>query len=220
VKRKVALLCDFDGTIARRDVGHCFFEKYVSDRGRWEKLLEDWKIGLISSMECLSSEIEMIDAGMDELNGFIENEELDPYFGDFIDFCNNRRYEVQILSDGLDYYIDRLLMREGLGYLDFRANHLVFEGNRITGVDFPHFNTLDCSMCGNCKKAHLEKMRKKGYFIIYIGNGYSDRCPSEHADLVFAKDDLRSHCMHEEHEFVDFRNFRDVEREVSARIRG
>jgi len=214
----IAVLCDFDGTVARRDIGHCFFEKYVNDHPRWNQLLQDWKIGLISSRECLTEEIGMIDVGIAELENFIGREQLDPYFRDFVDFCNNNKYEIQILSDGLDYYIENLLMDAGLGFIDFKANHLNFEGERITGVDFPYFNVLNCRMCGNCKKAHLQDMKRRGFFTIYVGNGYSDRCPSEHADMVFAKDDLRTHCEHEECEFIGFRNFRDVEREVATRF--
>ncbi len=220
MSRKIAVLCDFDGTVARRDIGHCFFEKYVTDRDHWARLLEDWKIGLISSRECLTEEIGMIEAGMAEMNSFIEEEQLDPYFRDFVDFCNVNKYEIQILSDGLDYYIDNMLMRAGLGFIDFKANHLVHRNGRITGVEFPYFNALDCGMCGNCKKAHLQKMKDQGFFTIYAGNGYSDRCPSEIADLVFAKDDLRSHCEHQKCNYLGFRNFRDVEREVSTRFRG
>lgn len=219
MSQKIAVLCDFDGTVARRDIGHCFFEKYVTDSERWAGLLEDWKIGLISSRECLTEEIGMIEAGMEEMNSFIEQEQLDPYFRDFVDFCNTNKYEIQILSDGLDYYIDNLLMREGLGFIDFKANHLVHSNGRITGVEFPYFNTLDCSMCGNCKRAHLEKMKDQGFFTIYVGNGYSDRCPSGIADLVFAKDDLRTHCEHQNCDYMEFRNFRDVERQVSTQFK-
>ena len=125
-----AIICDFDGTIAVRDIGHHFFESLVSDTSLWEELLEKWKIGLISSKECLMREISMIDAGREDLDRFIENEKLDPYFKDFVDFCEKRKYEFVILSDGLDYYIDSMLMNNGLGYLEFRANHLVFEMER------------------------------------------------------------------------------------------
>jgi len=219
VKNKVAIICDFDGTVARKDIGHTFFERYVEDSQRREKLLEDWKLGLISSRECLSEEISLVTAGTAQLDDFIENETLDPYFNDFVDFCNTRKYEMVILSDGLDYYIDSMLMSSGLAFIRYRANHLVVNNGNILGVEFPWYNSLDCTMCGNCKKKHVEDFKADGFYAVYVGNGYSDRCPAEGSDMVFAKQDLLDHCRHEKISHIPFENFRDVERELSTRLK-
>jgi 2-hydroxy-3-keto-5-methylthiopentenyl-1-phosphate phosphatase len=218
VKRNIAVISDFDGTIARRDVGHHFFGQFVPERDKWEKLLEDWKLGLISSRECLEHEVDWIKAGRRDLDEFIKHENLDPYFKDFVDFCNRRRFEFMILSDGLDYYIERLLMRFGVGFLDFKANHLVLNNGSITGVAFPYFNAMDCTMCGNCKLYHLEELKERDFYTVYIGNGFSDRCAAEHADLVLAKADLLDHCRREGIDCIPFANFRDVEREITSRL--
>jgi 2-hydroxy-3-keto-5-methylthiopentenyl-1-phosphate phosphatase len=218
VKRKVAIICDFDGTVSARDVGHHFFGAFVPDGDKRRELLDRWKIGLISSRECLEREIGWVQADRRDLDTFIEGESLDPYFKDFIDFCNRRKYEFLILSDGLDYYIDRMLMKFGLGFLDFRANHLVVSNGSLAGIEFPYYNTMECTMCGNCKRYHVELMKKRGFFSVYVGNGYSDRCPSGHADLVFAKGDLLVHCRQERIPYIPFDNFRDVEREVTKRF--
>jgi 2-hydroxy-3-keto-5-methylthiopentenyl-1-phosphate phosphatase len=73
-------------------------------------------------------------------------------------------------------------------------------------------------MCGNCKRYHVEQLKKEEYYTVYIGNGYSDRCPAEHADVVFAKGDLLDHCRCEGLECIPFSNFRDVERELTKRF--
>ncbi len=215
---RIAIVSDFDGTITLRDVGHHFFEKYIPDRNAHEELLEKWKIGLISSRDCLEKEIAWVRAGLSDLDDFIENERLDSFFKDFVDFCNRRKFELMILSDGLDYYIDSILMKNGYGFIDYRSNHLVTDGDRITGVEFPWYMPELCDMCANCKKAHVDRLRDEGYFTVYIGNGYSDRCPSEHADMVFAKGDLLDHCEREKIDYIQFRNFRDVEREMMSRF--
>jgi len=215
---RISILCDFDGTVAERDVGHCLFEKFVEDHAKWLETLERWKMGLISSKECLEREISWLDAGMRDIEGFVGEEPLDPYFRDFVDFCVKRKYDILILSDGLDYYIDTLLMREGVGFVPFKANHLVHDGGRVSGIDFPYFDTMDCEMCGNCKLHHLEEKRRDGYFTVYVGNGYSDRCPAEHAELVLANGELLEHCRREGVSCVPFDNFRDVERELTNRF--
>lgn len=215
---KITILCDFDGTVAERDIGHHFFETFVKDTNRWLDTLERWKMGLISSKECLEHEISWVDADRLDIDAFITKERLDPYFRDFVDFCVKRKYDILILSDGLDYYIESLLMRSGLGFIPFRANHLLLNGSSIEGIDFPYHNLKDCTMCGNCKLFHLEEKRREGYFTVYVGNGYSDRCPAEHADLVLAKSDLLAHCEREEISCIPFENFRDVERELTKRF--
>ncbi len=215
---KITILCDFDGTVAERDIGHHFFETFVKDTNRWLDTLERWKMGLISSKECLEHEISWIEADRLDIDAFITKEKLDPYFRDFIDFCVKRKYDILILSDGLDYYIESLLMSSGLGFIPFRANHLLLNGSSIEGIDFPHHDLMDCTMCGNCKLFHLEKKRRDGYYTVYVGNGYSDRCPAGHADLVLAKCDLLAHCEREEISYIPFENFRDVERELTKRF--
>jgi 2-hydroxy-3-keto-5-methylthiopentenyl-1-phosphate phosphatase len=215
---RIAVISDFDGTITLRDVGHHFFEKFIPDRKAHRDLLEKWKVGLISSRECLLKEVAWVQADLKDLDTFIEHERLDPFFKDFVDFCNRRKLELMILSDGLDHYIDSILMRYGYGFIDFKSNHLVTDGDRITGVEFPWYLPELCDMCANCKKAHVDKLSGEGYLTVYVGNGYSDRCPSGHADMVFAKGDLLEHCRRERIDCIPFRNFRDVEREMTSRL--
>jgi 2,3-diketo-5-methylthio-1-phosphopentane phosphatase len=216
--RPVAILCDFDGTVAQDDVGNLLFSEFTRD-GEAEAVVDRWKRGEISSRECLEREVELVDteAAAAGLERFVCRRRLDPFFKDFHDFVSKRGMEVVIMSDGLDFYIERMLVRNGLGHVEFFSNRLSFDNGRMT-VGFPYYNVLDCTECGCCKTSHLERYRDQGYYIVYVGDGLSDRCPSEAADLVFAKGDLRRHCEANDIAFVSFRNFRDVEREVLKRI--
>ena len=216
--RDVTIISDFDGTIAERDVGHHFFEAFIPKRGEHEVLLEKWKLGLISSRECLEQEMRWLEADLTDLDGFIGNERFDPFFKDFVDFCTRRRFDLLIISDGLDYYIDALLMKYGLGFIEYRANHLVLDGNRIAGVEFPWYDPEICPLCGNCKKRHVLEHRDAGRFTVYVGNGLSDRCASGHADIVFAKGELLDHCRQEKIDCLPWRTFRDVERDLTTRL--
>ena len=214
--KKIAVLCDFDGTVAKEDVGNLLFRTFA-DEDRSRNVVGKWERGEISSRECLEREADLACVNETELNSFVQSRKLDPYFKDFHDFANRRGIEVVIMSDGLDYYIERMLMRNGLGHIDFFANRLLLVENGMH-VEFPHYNKLDCTDCGCCKTHHLNRYREQGYFIIYVGDGLSDRCPSEAADMVFAKGDLLQFCRSEDIDHVNFRNFRDVEREVLQRV--
>lgn len=213
--KKIAVLCDFDGTVAQDDVGNLLFRTFA--RGDAADVVASWKRGEISSRECLEKEAALARCCPDELKRFVHSCQLDPYFKDFHDFARQRGIEVVVLSDGLDYYIEQLLMRNGLGGIEFFANRLRVEGNTLT-VEFPWHNLLACTDCGCCKTHHLFRYRNEGYYIVYVGDGLSDRCPCESADLVFAKGDLLEHCRSRSIAHIEFRNFRDVEREVLKRF--
>jgi len=214
--RKIAILCDFDGTVARDDVGNLLFRSFSENESALDVVAE-WKAGKISSRECLEREAALANVDKAELDRFIRQRKIDPYFKDFHDFACKRGVEVAILSDGLDYYIEQILLRNGLGGIKFFSNHLSIADNTLH-VSFPHYNKLDCTDCGCCKTHHLRRYRTEGCYIIYVGDGMSDRCPAEEADLVFAKGDLLSHCRKKGIDHVEFANFRDVEREVLRRI--
>jgi len=213
--KKIAVLCDFDGTVAQDDVGNLLFRTF--SRGDAADVVARWKRGEISSRECLEKEAELVRCCPDELKRFVHSHRLDPYFKDFHDFARQRGIEVVVLSDGLDYYIEQLLMRNGLGGIEFFANRLHVDGGTLR-VEFPWYNLLACTECGCCKTHHLFRYRNEGYYIVYVGDGLSDRCPCESADLVFAKGDLLQHCRTRKIAHIEFRNFRDVEREVLKRL--
>jgi 2,3-diketo-5-methylthio-1-phosphopentane phosphatase len=212
---RIAVLCDFDGTIARDDVGSLFFRTFGGEQSR--EIVEEWKTGLISSRECLEREAAIVDASPQEIRRFVGQRKLDPFFKDFADFAGRNDIEVVVVSDGLDYYIENMLMRNGLGVLESYSNVMREVEGKIH-VEFPHFNKLDCRDCGNCKTYHLENYRKAGYYVVYVGNGLSDRCPSTYSDLVFAKGELLDFCRANDLQHVAFSNFRDVEREMISRF--
>jgi len=216
MQKKIAILCDFDGTVASGDVGNLLFKTF-SGNGGTNEVVERWQRGEISSRECLEREAKMARAGRDELDKFIVGQNLDPYFKDFHDFAKKRGMEVVIMSDGLDYYIESMLVKNGLGEIDFFANNLQIDGDTLH-VKFPHYNLLGCEDCACCKTHHLFRYREDGYFIIYVGDGLSDCCPSTSADLVFAKGNLADFCEKAGIDHIGYNNFRDVEREVLQRI--
>jgi 2-hydroxy-3-keto-5-methylthiopentenyl-1-phosphate phosphatase len=76
-------------------------------------------------------------------------------------------------------------------------------------ADFP-YQSDHCGACGNCKLDYAERVREKGARIIYIGDGHSDRCASEVADIVFAKDVLAEHCRKQGMPYLPFTDFNDI----------
>ena len=213
--KKIAVLCDFDGTVAQDDVGDLLFETFATDEARGA--VDEWMRGEISSRQCLEREAAAARCCPTTLKNFLSERRLDPYFKDFHDFAKQRGIEVVVLSDGLDSYIEQMLIRNGLGGIEFFANRLRIDGESLH-VEFPWYDMLECTECGCCKTYHLMRYKEDGYFVVYVGNGLSDRCPCESADLVLAKGELLEHCRSKKIGAVEFKNFRDVEREVLRRL--
>jgi HAD superfamily phosphoserine phosphatase-like hydrolase len=141
---------DFDGTIALEDVGSQLFRTFAGARAN--EIVQHLLSGAITARECLKLECEAVEsATLSELERFVSQFSLDPAFESFVDFCRHRSIPVVVLSDGLDFYVERLLRKNGLGDLPFFSNHLelVDEGSSTKLVpSFPHTDA-ECHICGN-----------------------------------------------------------------------
>ncbi len=214
---KTRIFVDFDGTITERDVGDSIFEQFLRPellkQGWHQTLIGEWKAGRLSSRDCLARECENTVVTRKDLDRFLDSHSLTPGFDRLVEFCGDRNIPLTVLSDGLDYYIDFILGKFGLGEVDYRANHMYFTEGSI-GVDFPYVDK-GCGRCGNCKRWHIDSERREGDRIVYIGDGYSDRYAIRSADMVFARSDLAEYCDRNGLAYIPFEHFHDVVREMS-----
>jgi 2-hydroxy-3-keto-5-methylthiopentenyl-1-phosphate phosphatase len=208
----VRIYIDFDGTITERDVGDSIFERFLRPEllsaGWHEHIIEEWKAGRLSSRECLAIECENTVVTRAELDGLLETHTLMPGFREFTEFCGRKRIPVEILSDGLDYYIAFILERFGIEGIPVRANRLHFTDGSLK-AEFP-YEDRGCGRCGNCKRWHIESNRLESERIVYVGDGYSDRYAIKSADTVFARADLAGYCDRSGIPYHPFRDFHDV----------
>lgn len=186
------VICDFDGTISRADVGHEVFRHFSGDR--WVEIDQEYRSGKVGSKDAYSILASFVKIQREELQSFLDGVSgLDPSFRDFYEFCVAGGIELKIVSDGLDYYIRDILSRHDLAHIDFFSNTLVFGEQGSISIEFP-FSNGECRKCGTCKSNILEGLREKYGRVIYIGDGYSDICPARRADLVFGKKTLYLKC--------------------------
>jgi 2-hydroxy-3-keto-5-methylthiopentenyl-1-phosphate phosphatase len=204
----IRVFCDFDGTVCLQDVGEQFFRKFSGEKA--EASVRHFLSGEITMQMWLTELCEAIPSMKhDEFLKYVDQFSVDPHFTGFVRFCADRDVSVTILSDGLDAYVQRILSNTGLIQIPFFANHTEFAGERLK-VSFP-YTDAECSLCGNCKRNHMLNTSADEDVIVYVGDGYSDRCPVRYADFVFAKRQLIKYCQQQNITFFEFNHFGDVQ---------
>ena len=213
----IKVFIDFDGTITRHDVGDALFESFGGKQS--VEAVEMYREGTISAVECFQREcVACGDVDSSELVSFLDIQEIDSTFPEFVRFCRARGLEPCIVSDGMDYYIRHILARNGVDIPFFSNSLSLIPATRQGTVrlipTFPYTDEV-CDRCASCKRNHMLSRCSDEVIIVYVGEGYSDRCPARFADIVFAKDDLLRFCLQENISFFEYRTFADIQNRLT-----
>lgn len=195
-----SILCDFDGTISVDDVTDVLLERF--GKPGWQMLEEEWRQGRLSSRRCMQAQIGMLSASKDELDAAIDAIRIDPVFPQFVREVRKLGWPLAIVSDGLDYAIERILARHGLKGIPIYANRFTRQGGETWCLDSPHA-AKNCRVdSGTCKCAIVRREQAAGRRVLLVGDGASDFCAAANVDFVFAKYRLNEYCrVHELHHF-------------------
>lgn len=203
---RTAYLCDFDGTVSPADIGARLIQRFaVGGESVAAEALRRWKVGEIGHRELTEVECRRVVASAEEALEFARGHAIDPDFAPFAHAARARGDVVMVVSEGFDFYIADQLGRAGLADLPWAANRARFEGQRL----FPEFPWADpsCDRCGNCKGQHARAHRARGFRVVFVGDGLSDRCGAKAADTVFARASLLDWCRREGVAVRPFVNF-------------
>jgi 2-hydroxy-3-keto-5-methylthiopentenyl-1-phosphate phosphatase len=202
------IFVDFDGTITSIDIGEWFTDTF-GDPQKNREIIKLWVEKKITSPESWFMMFENVLFNKKRFIQFIDQVEIDPTFKNFVDYCNQNIFEVRVLSDGFDFYINKILAREGFGNLEVYCNKANITPENKVIPEFP-YGDEECKYCGNCKRNHILYNSSDDDFIIYIGDGYSDKCPIQYCDFIFAKNSLLKYCEINRITYFPFKNFDDV----------
>jgi len=209
------IICsDFDGTIAQNDVGSLFASTF-GDAEVCRQSVAAWKRGEISSRQCQEQELATVRVTPERLAAFCAQQALSPGFKEFVRFCRARNWPLIVLSDGFDFYIRQILARHDLE-LPLVSNHLHFIPPDRVAADFPYWQHT-CGRCGNCKGYHVRRLRQRDEQMVYIGDGYSDRCGAAAAEVIFAKHDLAEWCQTKQAAYHACEDFHAIARVLAQR---
>ena len=205
----LCIVSDFDGTITERDGLYAFIQKYA--KGDWEKIEQDWADGKISSKECLIEEFKLVpDLSEELIENFVQTIGIDEHFIEFYNYIKQKNIDFYIVSDGIDYFIDRILSKYGLQNLNIVSNHGEFVNGEFI-LSFPNDNVNCKNNAGTCKCKIINDLRKEYSKICYIGDGVSDYCVADKADILFAKSRLANYAEENGIKYILYNNFLDIQ---------
>ncbi len=211
--RVFKIFVDFDGTITRKDVGeHMFLE--FGDPVAAREIIRIWEEGKITSVDTWTLLCKTV-LGFDKIkfDDFLNTIEIDTSFIQFVEYCRINNFEVRILSDGLDYYINHILSGKGIDSVEVFSNILTINENNELVPSFP-YRDEDCKLCANCKRNHILDSTGDDEYSFYIGDGLSDTCPAQYSDFVFAKGSLLKYCEKNSINFFPFQSFSEVQLKI------
>jgi 2-hydroxy-3-keto-5-methylthiopentenyl-1-phosphate phosphatase len=194
------IIVDWDGTATTEDT----LIKAMEVFGDWQVFLDAsaaLRRGEITLHEEIRRDAEGIKAPLEEVQAWlVDRIELRPGFCEFAE-----RHRPTIVSSNFRQLIDPILAREGLA-LEVVANEVEWHPDGWRGT----FRNGDaCGTCGEpCKRADLPANGD----VVYVGDGYSDRCAAQAADRIFARDGLARYLAERGVAFEPFDDFHDVQR--------
>jgi 2-hydroxy-3-keto-5-methylthiopentenyl-1-phosphate phosphatase len=208
--KNTAIQLDFDGTVTEEDVSFLLLDTFVGTG--WRKHLDEYSSGDITVGTFNKKVFSMMQADKKTLTGFVLSSprvKVRPGLKEFVDYCKHKGIKVVVVSNGLNFYIKAILKTLGIKGLEIHAAENKFDKNSLTvrylGPDGKEVET-------GFKETYTDTLCKKGYQVIYIGNGTSDIYPARKAQYVCATADLMMACRKENLKCYPFNDFFDVKK--------
>jgi 2-hydroxy-3-keto-5-methylthiopentenyl-1-phosphate phosphatase len=205
---ETAVQLDFDGTVTEEDVSFLLLDTYVGPR--WREYLKDYTSGRIPVGVFNKRVFGMVRAGRKAMTDLVlssDRVKIRPGLTEYADYCSRQGIRNVIVSNGLVFYIEAILKKLGLNGFEVYAAQNRFSP---TGMKVAYIGPDGTEMEVGFKEAYTRLLKKKGYDVIYIGNGASDIFAARQASHVFAIDKLLQRCRREKVPCLPFHDFFDV----------
>jgi 2-hydroxy-3-keto-5-methylthiopentenyl-1-phosphate phosphatase len=196
------LVLDWDGTCTVRDTLLMVINEFgdPSREPEWDAALA---AGTMTHREVMEAELATVSVPLDEVVAYVvQHAELRPGFHELV-----AAHAPVILSSSFHETIEPVLQREAVR-ATVHANRV---DARPEGWRIRWESDSDCYVCGQpCKRGALPAGD-----VVYVGDGFSDRCAAAAARRVFARDGLADYLRERALPFEPFDTLHDVARRVS-----
>jgi 2-hydroxy-3-keto-5-methylthiopentenyl-1-phosphate phosphatase len=203
----LAILIDYDGTIALTDVSDTVMAEHVP--AIWESEAAAYDAGLMGSRRLMEIEMALVDAPGEALRATAAAQPHDPGFVPFVRRAQTAGVVVEVVSDGFGFFIQPALDALGVGELPVITARTTFEDRRAS-ITFPNGHPT-CHVCGTCKRNRVLEHQAAGRAVFFIGDGESDRYAAGYADLVWAKRSLVRICLEAGWPFRRWTEFSEID---------
>jgi 2-hydroxy-3-keto-5-methylthiopentenyl-1-phosphate phosphatase len=200
------IVVDFDGTITERDTLVDIVQEQAPEV--FEQVEEDLQAGRITLRECIAREFEAVRGAHDEIvERAVSRVRVRPGFADLVASAQAAGHRVVVVSSGFESIITPVLEREGVQPVHVVAHDVRFAPDG-SAVEFRH--GVVCTVCDQeCKRSVVDELRGDAP-VVYVGDGYSDRCAALASERIFARDGLAEWLDSEGIAFEPFGDLRDV----------
>ena len=202
-----SIVIDFDGTITQDDL----LDRVARDFGDpvvYQEVEDALDAGTMPLREVITREYAPVTTPLPELVDWVLGQvRVRPGFRELVRSAERAGWEVHVVSSGFEEFIEPVLAREG--------------------VDVPiHANRVDArpegwvvewrypESCDHCHESCKRDLLPDGY-VVYIGDGYSDRCAALASDRVFAIRGLAAYLEAKGARYEGFDDFHDVSRALA-----
>lgn len=203
------LVTDFDGTLTRHD-----FYKLVRDRLLSRDTPDYWqqhREGRITHFEALRAIFASIRTDESEVLDILSDMELDPDLPQALAVLRGAGWEVVVTSAGCEWYIQRLLSRQGVS-LPVYANPGRFVSGRGLLMSLPLGGKYFSRTLGIDKAAVVRDLQSDHRHVAFSGDGYTDidAAALVPAHFRFARDALAEEAAARGFEFVPFERWSQI----------
>ena len=206
MSKKRIFLIDFDRTISNEDSTDVLLETHNPEFKK--DLRKRYKAGKVTIRQFIKEGLSSLNITKDEYIKTLQKKvTIDESFKDFV----KSGLEFRIVSAGSRLNVQGSLLGYGIDLPDEKviSNDLKFDGNKIT-VENPFLDKE--KIYGVDKKEAVEKFKKQGYEVIYVGDGPSDYRAMEVADFVLVRKGTRAvkFCSENGINFREFESFSEI----------
>ena len=206
MNKKRIFLIDFDRTISNEDSTDVLLETHNPEFKK--DLRKRYKAGKVTIRQFIKEGLSSLNITKDEyIKTLQEKVTIDESFKNFV----QSGLEFRIVSAGSRLNVQGSLLGYGIDLPDEKiiSNDLKFDGNKIT-VENPFLDKE--KIYGVDKKEAVEKFKKQGYEVIYVGDGPSDYRAMEVANFVLVRKGTRAvkFCSENGINFREFESFSEI----------
>ncbi len=201
------VLTDFDDTAAAQNVAEMLLNQFGDPN--WKDVRQRFRNGHMSLKEYQEITFRNINADRATMQAYVKDHaNLRPFFKELWGFCQSNGIPMAVVSQGLDFYIQALLDREGVGNVPVYAVDTKFEGGEISY----HYNHTVPGKedVGTSKGFVVESFQQKGAYVFFAGDGHSDLEAARVANVTFAHRGLANFCDDEKIPYQPFEDFKGM----------